>query len=181
MIFDFQIKLLLFVEFSYNPLQFCFAFYFLRLLNRLLNRDAVFLIAVVIRDVAALEEYEELHSYFKRNPACLYSYAMASFKRGDLDRAARLIEECGRHWNGYNRELLAGDICSYREKYPDAIAHYEAACAMCPVRFAPLEGLYKVYDLTGDEERRNAIARQIADKDIKVYSSAIWQIKENCK
>ena len=30
-------------------------------------------------------------------------------------------------------------------------------------------------------ERRNAIARQIADKDIKVYSSAIWQIKENCK
>ena len=133
------------------------------------------------RDVAALEEYEELHSYFKRNPAFLYSYAMASFKRGDLDRAARLIEECGQHWNGYNRELLAGDICSYREEYPDAIVHYEAACAMCPVRFAPLEGLYKVYDLTGDEERRNAIARQIADKDIKVYSSAIWQIKENCK
>lgn len=76
---------------------------------------------------------------------------MAAFKRKNLDKASQMIAECGQYWSGYNRELLAGDICYYMEEYPDAITHYEMAQDMCPVRFAPLEGLYKVYDAIGDD------------------------------
>lgn len=133
------------------------------------------------KDASALDEYEELHAYFSRNPIFLHNYAMASFKRNDLDRAKRIIGECRQYWNGYNQELLAGDICSYQKEYADAIMHYEMTSAMCPVRFAPLEGLYKVYDAMGDETNRKAIAEQIANKKIKVFSSAVWQIKEMCK
>ncbi len=130
---------------------------------------------------AGLDEYEALRPYFRRNHVFLYSYAMASFKRKDLDRAKALIEECGRHWSGYNRELLAADICYYREEYPDAITHYRRAYDMCPVRFAPLEGLYKVYGETGDTLRQKEIAAQIAAKQVKVNSLDVMRIKGECR
>ena len=133
------------------------------------------------REDTALKEYEELHPYFSHTHVFLYSYAMASFKRKDLDRAKVVIDECGSLWSGYNRELLAGDICFYMEKYPEAITHYEMANAMCPVRFAPLEGLYKVYDATGDTLRLKEIAAQIATKQVKVNSLDVMRIKRVCK
>ncbi len=133
------------------------------------------------REDTALKEYEELHPYFSHTHVFLYSYAMASFKRKDLDKAKQMIAECGEHWSGYNRELLAGDICYYREEYPEAITHYEMAHAMCPVRFAPLEGLYKVYDKTNDAPHRKEIADQIASKQVKVNSLDVMRIKRGCK
>lgn len=133
------------------------------------------------REDKALKEYEELHPYFSHTHVFLYSYAMASFKRKDLDKAKQMIAECGQHWSGYNRELLAGDICYYRKEYPEAITHYEMAHAMCPVRFAPLEGLYKVYDKTNDAPHRKEIADQIASKQIKVNSLDVMRIKRRCQ
>lgn len=133
------------------------------------------------REDKALKEYEELHPYFSHTHVFLYSYAMASFKRKDLDKAKQMITECGQHWSGYNRELLAGDICYYRKEYPEAITHYEMAHTMCPVRFAPLEGLYKVYDKTNDAPHRKEIANQIATKQVKVNSLDVMRIKRGCK
>ena len=133
------------------------------------------------REDVALKEYEQLHPYFSHNHVFLYSYAMASFKRKDLDKAKQMIAECGQHWSGYNRELLAGDICYYRNEYSDAITHYEMAHAMCPVRFAPLEGLYKVYDKTNDARHRKEIADQIASKQVKVNSLDVMRIKRRCQ
>ncbi len=133
------------------------------------------------REKEALEDYERLHGYFCRNQSFLYSYAMASFKRGDLDRASRMIEECGKYRSGYNRELLAADICFYKKNYAEAAAHYELASRMCPVRFAPLEGLYKVHEATGDTLRRDEVARRIARKQVKVQSRDVKRIKKRCQ
>lgn len=133
------------------------------------------------RDDAALKEYEDLRPYFHRNHVFLYSYAMASFKRKNLDKAEQMIAECGQYWSGYNRELLAGDICYYRKEYPDATTHYQMAHHMCPVRFAPLEGLYKVYGITGDTLLQQEVATQIATKQIKVNSTDVMRIKMECK
>ena len=133
------------------------------------------------REEAALEEYGALHGYFCHDPYFLYSYAMASFKRGDLDRAERMIAECGKCRNGYNRELLAGDICLYRKNFAGAAAHYGLANDMCPVRFAPLEGLYKVYDATGDTLRRQEVAARIAQKQVKVRSWDVERIRGRCQ
>ena len=52
---------------------------------------------------------------------------------------------------------------------------------MCTVRFAPLEGMYKVYAKVGNEKKKAFIAEEITKKDIKIYSSDIIRIKENCK
>ena len=126
-----------------------------------------------------LEEYEALHGYMQRNHHFLYNYAMTAFLAHDNGRAYALVAECGNLWNGYNRELLAGDICRKGQRYAEAICHYEQAMYMCPVRFAPLEGLYKTYEVTGDRNNKEHIAQIIAAKEVKVHSPTIQRIKND--
>lgn len=129
----------------------------------------------------ALEDYESLHRYFRHNASFLYNYAMASFKRGDLDRAEKLLEECTPYWNGYNRELLLGDICLYQEKYDEAVIHFQKAGWMCPVRFAPLEGMYKAYDALNEVTSRDDVARMIESKHVKIHSADVMRIRMKCQ
>ena len=129
----------------------------------------------------ALSKYGSLHGYFHGNRFFLYSYAMAAFMSGDMQTAHRVISECGQYWNGYARELLSGDICLYMNEYEEASEHFNEAHFMCPVRFAPLEGLYKVYDLTDNDFKKDSIAKLIATKYVKVESNDVERIKETCK
>ena len=52
---------------------------------------------------------------------------------------------------------------------------------MCPVRFAPLEGLYYAYKNTGDFSRADSIALTIQQKDIKVPSYDVERIKKEIR
>ena len=128
-----------------------------------------------------LNEYETLHGYMRHNRYFLYNYAMTAFLAHDFDRAYSLIEESGRQWNGYNRELLFGDICRRSHRHEEAISHYTLAKRMCPARFAPLEGLYKTYEAMGDRLGRKRVAEEIAGKKVKVDSSSVKRIKKDCR
>ena len=83
--------------------------------------------------------------------------------------------------SSYNLELLAGDTCSYLQRFDEAADHYKTAMFMCPCRFAPLEGLYNVYEQTGDDEKKRIIADEIARKTVKVPSEEITRIKKYCR
>ena len=129
----------------------------------------------------ALIRYGNLYGYFHDNKFFLYSYAIAAFMGSDIQTAHKVIKESGQHWNGYDRELLSGDICLYLNEYEEALEHFSEAHYMCPVRFAPLEGLYKVYNQTGTDHKKDSIAKIIATKSVKVKSSDVERIKETCK
>lgn len=129
----------------------------------------------------ALNRYEYLYGYFQGNRFFLYDYAMAAFKGGNMQYAHYLINESGRHWNGYARELLSGDICLNLNEYDEALEHFTEAHFMCPVRFAPLEGMYKLYNLTGNDTKSDSIAKIIANKRVKVKSIDVERIKNVCK
>lgn len=97
-----------------------------------------------------MPHYERLYLHYKDNPYFLYNYAVEQFYAGCYVGAWRTAEECRKHWASYNLELLSGDICRKLERYGDALYHYRWASLMCPVRFAPLEGMYHVYRECGD-------------------------------
>lgn len=130
---------------------------------------------------AVMAEYESLHGYMQRKPLFLYNYAITAYRLHHFQRAYMLIGECTLYWNGYNRELLAGDICRNLQKYEEAIHHYKTAKAMCPVRYAPLEGLYRTYNTIGNEEEREKVAIEIAHGKVKVNSPIIDRIKKTYK
>lgn len=128
----------------------------------------------------ALRMYERASGYFKRDWCFLYSYSLAAFMADDMDKALEKIDECGIYFNGYDRELLAGDICLAMQSYDGALRHYDMAAYMCPVRFAPLEGMYRAFDKQGMDASRDSVARIIANKRVKVDSHDVQRIKSQC-
>lgn len=125
--------------------------------------------------------FEELENHYSNNPYFLYNYMSESFYSGNLDKAAELSKRLHHIMSSYNLELISGDIYYHQHKYEEAGVYYENALYMCPCRFAPLEGLYKVFEATGNQLEKQRIADIIAAKKVKVMSSDIVRIKEKCK
>ena len=78
-------------------------------------------------------------------------------------------------------ELLAGDAYRHLQQHKDALRHYENAMWMCPVRFAPLEGMMQVYMDNGDKLRADSMAQVILSKPVKVPSPQVEEIKRKAK
>lgn len=100
---------------------------------------------------------------------------------GHLNDARKKTEECFKYSNGYNLQLLTGDICLKQGDYDNAIAHYQSAHYMCPVRYAPLSGLLETCQQTGDTIKADSIAEMIINKYVKVYSTDIRIIKSEAE
>jgi hypothetical protein len=63
--------------------------------------------------------------------------------------------------------------------YSEALRCYQTAEFMCPVRVAPLEGMLNVYLAMNNTTKVDSIRTIIQNKDIKVPSSTIVEIKRN--
>lgn len=122
--------------------------------------------------------YDSLYRELKSNRYFLYNYASEQFYAERYDSALITAKECLLKWPTYNLSLLMGDICRNSEKYEESIGYYEQAFYMCPVRFAPLEGLYYSYRNSGMQIKADSIAEIIKHKEIKIYSNEIKRIKQ---
>lgn len=125
-----------------------------------------------------MPQYDKLYEHFSRNPYFLYNYTAEQFYAERFDNALSTAKECMRYWSSYNLSLLTGDICRMSEDYDEAINFYIQAHCMCPVRFAPLEGLYYSYRNKGDMCKADSIAFIILNKKIKVTSYDVMRIKK---
>ena len=123
--------------------------------------------------------YARLHRHYARNPYFLYNYAAEQFYAGRFAPALATAKECRAYWSSYNLELLTGDICRHLGRHEEAIAHYRQAGHMCPVRFAPLEGLYHAYKDSGQTDKADSISAVIRGKKAKVLSPEVARIKKN--
>lgn len=111
----------------------------------------------------------------------LYNYTYELYSMGHLDEARQTATECALYANGYNLQLLTGDICQMQGDFETAITHYQNAADMCPVRFAPLSGMLQTYQQTGDTVKADSIAQVILNKPIKIPSSDIDEMKAEAK
>lgn len=122
--------------------------------------------------------YDKLYSHFHSNVYFLYNYASEQFYAERNDSALNTAKECLSKWPSYNLSLLMGDICRNSNKFNESITFYEQAHYMCPIRFAPLEGLYYSYKQLGIDSKTDSIADIIAHKTIKINSGEIQRIKK---
>ena len=134
-----------------------------------------------IKDESGIEEYRALQPYFRSNRFFLYNYAYALYYKGLFEEAIDVGRRCQQCWNGYNLQLLLGDACRMARRYDESLACYEMAYNMCPVRLAPLEGMYLVYQQIGDEKEKERVADLIANHSVKVQSYDTYRIKKNCR
>ena len=125
--------------------------------------------------------YDKLYSHYRNAPDFLYNYATEQFYAGRSQAACHTADECRKLWSKYNLELLTGDICRELGRYGKALTHYQTASYMCPVRFAPLEGMYRTFLILKDSTRADSIARIVQRKPVKVPSHEVKRIKQEVR
>ena len=130
---------------------------------------------------AVIDRYDRLSGHYSSNPRFLYSYMVAQYKVSRLDEAIRTYLQLRQYADTYDMELLAGDTYRHKQLYAEALQHYETAMWMCPVRFAPLEGMMQTYRDSGDLLRADSIAQVILDKPVKVPSPQVEEIKRKAR
>lgn len=125
--------------------------------------------------------YKPLYSKLHNNPYFLYDYAIESFYATDFENSYQLAKECEEYVSSYNLSLLLGDICRQLHRYDESISYYQTANWMCPVRFAPLEGMVQTYDILGDSIRADSVRNIILNKEIKIASPYVINVINKAK
>ena len=129
----------------------------------------------------ALRIYKSLEPLCHHDPYYLYAYSRECFTIGRFDDALRLNDLCHIYWSSYDLTLLRADILLHLERYIEAEGFYKLAYSMCPIRFAPLEGLLHVYEKMDDTTKVRVTAQKIIKKPIKVPSKVIDDIKHEAR
>ena len=130
---------------------------------------------------AVIERYDKLVSHYSNNPRFLYSYMYGQYKVSRLDEALGTYQQLRQYADTYDMELLVGDAYRHKQQHAEALQHYETAMNMCPVRFAPLEGMMQTYMDSGDALRADSIAQVILSKPVKVPSPQVEEIKRKAE
>lgn len=129
-------------------------------------------------------------SGIKQNPEYLYNKARSAYRQGQFKQALYYLERCQLVWDGYNVQLLKGDILRhlYTAKRKDSSVFLERAedcyrlsAYMCPNRLAPLEGLLYIYKTRHDKYRFTIVGNIIKSKQAKVNSKETFRIKQLVK
>lgn len=130
---------------------------------------------------AVIDRYDELSNHYSCNPRFLYSYMVAQYKVSRLDEVLGTYQQLRKYADTYDMELLAGDTYRHKQLYAEALQHYETAMWMCPVRFAPLEGMMQTYIDNGDAFHADSMAQVILSKPVKVPSPQVEEIKRKAR
>ena len=128
-----------------------------------------------------MPRYEELYPRLRHSPHFLYNYAAELNYIGEYRRSQQVLDECVRRMDDYDTRLLAASNHEHMGNYGLAEQHLRKASAMCPVRFVPLYQLAKLYGKMARYDDQRRIAQQIMDKEVKVSSQRITDIKDEMR
>lgn len=139
----------------------------------------------------AIDKYEKLYSFYRCSPVrilyknryvyTLYNYSRELFTTGCFSKAKAAIIELEAKVVDYDTRLLAGDTSYEIGEYSEAIDAYKTAAVMCPIRFAPLDGILKCYIKTERYSDAYRIAAQIVTKPVKIKNFNSERIREYAK
>ena len=130
------------------------------------------------RSHAALPRFNALYSHYHGNQYFLYAYMGCQYRTSHLYEALNTAWQLKQYCSSYDIELLTGDIFRHLSDHLQALSHYERAYWMCPVRFAPLEGMLLTYEDMGNCVKRDSIAHVISQKPVKVPSADVERIRQ---
>ncbi|MHA7944863.1 O-antigen ligase family protein [Formosa sp. 3Alg 14/1] len=129
----------------------------------------------------AIQEYEQVYSILKKEGDFLMNYGKTLSINKQNKQAVKILEEAKIHLNTTIIETALGDAYKGLKQYNKAEEAYQNATNMIPIRFFPMYLLAKMYDESGNRIEAIAMAQKILNKDIKVPSTAIKEMKAEMK
>lgn len=127
--------------------------------------------------MGAINKYKNAYSILKKNGDFLMNYGKAlSMNKQNLE-AIQILEEAKQQLNTTIIETALGDSYKALEQNKKAEKAYQHAANMIPSRFYPNYLLAKLYEESGQNNKAYLKAKEILNKDIKIPSTAIKEIK----
>lgn len=111
----------------------------------------------------------------------LMQYGKALSMAGEHARAKQVLEQAKPYLNTSVIQTTLGDAYVALKQYKEAETAYTKAAMMIPGRFYPEYLLAKLYNNTQQKEKAWQKAKEILEKDVKIHSAAIEEMREEMK
>lgn len=129
----------------------------------------------------ANESFMQSDKILPNNGLLMQQYSKCLFAQEEYKKAITILENGGGYYKDEFWHITLGDCYLKIGDYRLAEENYKKASQMAPYKFYPEYLLAKLYDVSGQKERAINKANAILDKDIKVDSNAIDEIKEDMR
>lgn len=130
---------------------------------------------------SANQAYELAYPTFSRDGDFLSNYGKSLSMAGEHVKAVVILEDASNYLNNTVVQTALGDSYQALGLYTEAEKAYQLASDMLPDRFYPKYLLAKLYQETGQEVKMEDIARFLLEKEPKVPSRAVEEIKEEMR
>lgn len=130
---------------------------------------------------AATESFAEAYLVLQYNGLFLQQYAKNQVMQNQYEEAVILLYEAGNYYKDEFSFIALGDVYKALNQNRKAETQYQLAANMVPHKFYPLYLLAKLYNETGQKDKAVAFAWQLLNKEVKVPSKAIEEIKEEMR
>ena len=127
---------------------------------------------------ACLADYEKAYPVLENNGAFLTNYGKALSMAEQHEKAFVILQLATKKYPNTVANNALGDSFKDTGQSYKAEQAYLQAWYMNPSRFYPKYLLAKLYDESGQKEKAVTIAKELLNKEIKVQSTAIEEIKE---
>lgn len=126
---------------------------------------------------AAVVDFEKAYPIFKKDGDFLMNYGKTLSLAGEPYKAITTLEQAKHYQNNTIIETALGDSYKATKQYAKAELAYQQAINMTPGKFYANYLLAKLYDVSRQEEKAIAMARKLINKEIKIPSTAIKEIR----
>lgn len=129
----------------------------------------------------ANESFVEAYPMLKHNGLFLQQYSKSLAMEEKYEKSADMLLTAGKYYKDEFSFISLGDNYKSVGDFLNAEYQYHLAANMVPHKFYPLYLLAKLYNETGQKEKAVATAQRVLDKNVKVESTAIEEIKAEMK
>jgi O-antigen ligase len=125
----------------------------------------------------SLNNYGKAWPVLKTNGDFLTHYGKSLSMAGKHKQAIEILKQATKYYPNIVLYTTLGDSYKSLKMISEAGSSYLQAWYMNPSRFYPKYLLAKLYDENGQAEKATAIARELLNKEVKIESTAIQEIR----
>ncbi|MGM0408209.1 MAG: tetratricopeptide repeat protein, partial [Bacteroidota bacterium] len=129
----------------------------------------------------AVNGYTGAYPDLKNNGRFLTNYGKALSIAKQWDQGIQILTRAKDHRSDPVTYTALGDCYKWINDYRKAEEAYQHAWHIIPSRFYPLYLLAKLHDESNRPEKAIQTARQVLDKEVKIPSTAVEQIRDEMK
>ncbi|MFB9076200.1 O-antigen ligase family protein [Flavobacterium procerum] len=129
----------------------------------------------------AVKIYGQAYPFLYNEGDFLMNYGKALSLSEQNKQAIDIFKQAKRQLNTTIIQTGLGDAYKNEKQYDEAVLAYQNAYYMIPSRFYPLYLTAKLYEQTGEHEKAVDAAEKILQKEVKIYSTAIGEMRDEMK